>query len=255
VCDCDPIPVESSVVSSGAVSLMSGHDIAPCLTYSRPGRPDQPVLLVTDMFGIAAFYRGFAEKLASAGHIVIAPDIFFRVGELSEMSPEAALERRARLDENRRLGDLNTVLSWVRGRYDQQRVATIGFSMGGTQVLDLATRRDDLITACLYGFPARLPNSTARTAPAPMDHLDALHGPIFGVWGRADQAVGILNVEKFAAEFEDRKIEADITFYPDVGHGFMAGLGSGDGSPADVHAANAWQRLLSFYASHVAPPR
>jgi dienelactone hydrolase len=52
------------------------------------------------------------------------------------------------------------------------------------------------------------------------------------VWGRADHAVGIPNVAKFAAELEDRKIEADITFYPDVGHGFMAALGSDDGSPA-----------------------
>jgi carboxymethylenebutenolidase len=255
VCHSDPIPVESSAVGSGAVSLMSGHDIVPCLTYSRPGRPDRPVLLVTDMFGITPFYRGSAEKLANAGHIVIVPDIFFRVGELTEISPEAALERRARLDENRLLGDLNTVLSWIRDRYDQQRVATIGFCVGCTQVLDLATLRNDLITACFYGFPARLPNSTARTAAAPMDHLDTLTGPIFGVWGRADQAVGIPNVEQFAAELEDRKIEADITLYPDVGHGFMAGLGSGDGSPADVHAANAWQRLLSFYDSHVAPPR
>jgi carboxymethylenebutenolidase len=202
---------------------MSGHDIVPCLTYSRPGRPDQPVLLVTDMFGITPFYRGFAEKLANEGQNVIVPDIFFLDGELTEMSPEAALERRAQLDENRLLGDLNTVLSWVntvlswvKESCDQRRVATIGFCMGGIQVLDLAALRDDRITACFYGFPARLPNSAVRTAPAPMDHLDALHGPIFGVWGRADQAVGIPNVEKFAAELEDRKIEADITLYPDV---------------------------------------
>jgi dienelactone hydrolase len=143
----DPIPVESHCGQLRGRSVISGHDIAPCLTYSRPGRPDQPVLLVTDMFGITPFYRGFAERLAND-----------------------------------------------------------------------------------------------------------CHGPIFGVWGRADQAVGIPVVEKFAAELEDRKIEADITLYPDVGHGFMAGLGAG-GSPGDVHAANAWQRLLSFYDSHVAPSR
>jgi carboxymethylenebutenolidase len=252
VCPGDPIPVGSSSVTAAAVSVPSGRDAVPCLTFART---DQSALLVTDMFGITPFYRGFAEKLANEGHKGIAPDMFFRVGELTEMSPGAAFKRRARLDENRLLGDLNTVLSWVRDRYDQQRVATIGFCVGCTQVLDLATLRNDLITACFYGFPARLPNSTARTAAAPMDHLDTLTGPIFGVWGRADQAVGIPNVEQFAAELEDRKIEADITLYPDVGHGFMAGLGSGDGSPADVHAANAWQRLLSFYDSHVAPPR
>jgi carboxymethylenebutenolidase len=258
VCDCYPIPVGSTSVTAATVSVPSGRDAVPCLTltYSRAGRSAQPVLLVTDLFGITPFYRGFAERLAYEGQKVIAPDIFYRVGESTEMSPSAAFERRALLlDENRTLGDLFTALSWVRERCDQQRVATIGFCMGGTQVLDLAALRDDLITACFYGFPVRLPNSRARTAPAPMDHLDALTGPIFGVWGRADQAVGILNVEKFPAEFEDRKIEADITFCPDVGHGFMAGLGSGDGSPGDVHTANAWQRLLSFYDSHVAPPR
>jgi hypothetical protein len=62
VCHSDPIPVESTAVSSGAVSVLSGHDIVPWLTYSRPGRPGQPVLLVTDMFGIRPFYRGFAES-------------------------------------------------------------------------------------------------------------------------------------------------------------------------------------------------
>jgi hypothetical protein len=63
VCHSDPIPVESTAVSSGAASVPSGQDTVPCLTYARPGRPDQPVLLVTDMFGITPFYRGFAEKL------------------------------------------------------------------------------------------------------------------------------------------------------------------------------------------------
>jgi carboxymethylenebutenolidase len=255
VCHSDPIPVGSSSVTAAAVSVPCGQDAVPCLTYARADRSDQPVLLVTDMFGITPFYRGFAERLANEGHTVIVPNIFFRVGKLTEMSPEAAFKLRAQLDENRTLGDLCTVLSWVRERCDQQRVATIGFCMGGTEVLDLATLCDDLVTARFYGFPARLPNSTARTAPPPMDHLDILTGPIFGVWGRADQAVGIPNVEKFAAELEDRTIEADITLYPDVGHGFMAGLGSGDGSPDHVHAANAWQRLLSFYDSHVAQPR
>src|SRR5207253_4879058 len=137
-----------------------------------------------------------------------------RQGPLAERTREAAMERRTRLDENQTQEDLLRAIDWLQRETGAGPVGTIGFCMGGTQVLDLTVRRDDLATVCFYGFPARLPNARPQTAPAPLEVVDGIKGPIIGFWGDQDQGVGMENVERLAQALRDRGAEFEHTVYP-----------------------------------------
>jgi carboxymethylenebutenolidase len=124
--------------------------------------------------------------------------------------------------------------------------------MGGTQVLDLAARRDDLATVCFYGFPARLPNARPQTAPAPLEVVDDIKGPIVGFWGDQDQGVGMDNVERLAQALRDRGVEFEHTVYPGLGHGFMSASGLEPANPGYEAACEAWTRTIGFFRQHLA---
>ena len=97
-----------------------------------------------------------------------------------------ARERRAASNELEMLADLGASLDWLAANPDvaEGRVAVMGFRMGGTLALNLAATRRDLATCCFYALPAGS-QGPAFTAPAPLDIVDDLAGPLIGFWGRA----------------------------------------------------------------------
>jgi carboxymethylenebutenolidase len=219
----------------------------PALLATPDGGTGAPVLVVADIFGRSPFYENLAARLATAGFTALVPEIFFRQGPLPERTREAAMARRAGLDENQTQEDLLRAIDWLERETGADRVGTVGFCMGGTQVLDLAARRDDLATACFYGFPARLPNARPQTAPAPLEVVDKISGPILGFWGDQDQGVGMDNVERLAQALHDRGVEFEHTIYPGLGHGFMSASGLEPGNPGYEAACEAWTRTIGFF--------
>jgi carboxymethylenebutenolidase len=248
-----PAGTEAPEVESEEVTIPTGSGDMPALLTNAVGRSGPPVLIVADIFGRSPFYENLAARLATAGFTALLPEYFFRQGPLAERTQEAAGARRSQLDENQTQRDFLTALDWLHGRTDSQRLGTVGFCMGGTQVLDLTTHRDDLATVCFYGFPARLANATERTAPAPLEVVDQISGPILAFWGDQDQAAGMQNVATLAGALEDRGVDFQHTIYPGLTHGFMAASGLDPNHAAYESACDAWTRTVDFYRSHLLP--
>jgi carboxymethylenebutenolidase len=214
------------------------------------------VVVVGDIYGARTpFYEHLARLLAEQGFDAIVPEYFFRVGPLTERTQEAALAPKARLDERRALLDLDAAISWARARTDHaaDRIGTLGFSLGGTFVLDLAAMRDDVATVCCYEFPAGAPGppgDPARTAPKPLDEVERMQGPLLGFWGGRDERVGIANVHELARALEQQRISFGHTIYPGLDHGFLQS-GFDPEAPGHEHAAASWQRTLAFFDEHL----
>ena len=232
------------------VPLETGEEL-PAL-YAHPERDGPGVLLVADIYGRSPFYEDLAARLAVAGFHVLLPEHFFRQGPLGEQSRQAAFARRGGLDDLRALADFSRAIDWLRGRpaVTGGRTGTIGFCMGGTFVLNLAAMRDDLATVCYYGFPAGPPLS-GNPAPAPLDQLDAIHGPVIAFWGDRDEGAGMDNVAKLADGLKARGVDFEHVVYPGLGHGFLKqALPAGD-DPGHRDAADSWQRALAFLGHHL----
>jgi carboxymethylenebutenolidase len=239
----------TSGISTEDLRVTTTDGDMPCRRYSVAGLEGPPVLVVSDMFGPGRFYQEVSRRLAAAGFTAYLPDYFFRLPELSEMSPEAGFARRKLLDENRALLDLDRAVE-AAGRHHAVAVGTMGFCMGGTQVLDLAVQRDGLITVCFYGFPVAAPSATPLTAPSPIESVGRMSGPILGYWGDQDSAVGLGNVETFIETAHSVGVDLEAHVLPGLGHGFMSMLFAPylAGRP---QAEQAWQRSVGFLRTHL----
>jgi carboxymethylenebutenolidase len=228
------------------IELPGGEEM-PALLCGGEGLP--PVLVVGDVFGRSPFYEHLAGVLAGAGFQVLVPDFYFREGPLEKIDKAAAFARRAQLDEARTLDDLAAAIAFLRARSSGTKVGTVGFCMGGTFVLDLASRDDDLVTVAYYGFPVPQASIT-MPPPRPIDLVDAQRGPVLAFWGDQDDTVGSENV----AAYVDVAAAANPSFehevLPGLGHGF---LGAADLSDQSDPAAATWRRAVSLLRENLNP--
>lgn len=233
-------------VPRGEMELtLSTGERMPALEYGDPGAPG--VLLVADVYGISPFYRHLAALLAQDGFHVTLPDFFFRQGPIEGTEHTAAFERRGRLDESQSVDDLREVLDWLRGGQAQTEVGAVGFCMGGTFVLDLASSVDDLVAVSYYGFP--VPQATLKAPPpAPLELAGQLRGPVLAFWGEDDEIVGRENVERYTAAAADANPSFEFEVLAGEGHGF---LGSADLHDPQDPRAGTWTRTIRHLREHL----
>jgi len=247
------LPSSSSELIDGEVWLpLPSGERMPAWVSQPEIDPRGVILLLHDIYGRTSFYRGLCSRLAAAGFVALLPDFLFRQGELVEPTREAAYARRSRLDERGALRDLAAAIEWAQSRWPDvaERVGTIGFCLGGTLALDLAAERSDLATVCYYAFPAGL--SGALAAPAPLDLVHQMTGPILAFWGEDEEVVDMRDVSRFATAMAAARVEYEQVVYPGAGHGFLAHSNLEEGNPLSVPAQDSWNRTLAFFSRHLA---
>lgn len=245
-------PVPEVRTQEVTIPVGTGEEMPAHVALPESGR-GPGVLVVHDVYGRSPFYENVASRLAQAGFRAVLPELFFRLGSIPERTQEHAMARRARMDEHQALDDLASAVDWLRGPAGAGATGTVGFCMGGTFVLDLAARKGDLATVCFYGFPAAPANRRPAAAPAPLELVGEIEGPILAFWGDQDTAVGLDNVERLVQGLEARGVELEHKIYPGLGHGFMAASGLDPALPAYEAACDAWTRTIEFCRARLAP--
>ena len=207
-----------------------------------------PVLLVPDIFGPSPFYEYLARLLAAQGLHVVLPDYFFRLGPLAQLDHGQAFERRRSLNEIQSVEDLRAAVAWLRGGNADAPVGLVGFCMGATFVLDLASTEPDLVTVAYYGLPVPQASLVAPPTP-PMDLVEDLRGPVLAFWGADDEAVGADNVCRYVAAAATANDHFEAYVLPGLGHGFLATADLSD--PSDP-ATHTWERTINHLREHLA---
>jgi carboxymethylenebutenolidase len=119
--------------------------------------------------------------------------------------------------------------------------------MGGSLALRTAASGFDLTG--VIGFYAGL--SRVRPADATGTILDIAANitcPVLGLFGGADQAIPVSDVEALDLKLDTAGIEHEIVIYPGAPHSFF------DRRATDYAeaSADAWQRILTFIETHTA---
>jgi carboxymethylenebutenolidase len=203
------------------------------------------VVVVHEALGLNDDTRDQADRLATAGYLAVAPDLFTAGGPVRCLRATFGAMLRG---HGAAFGDLEATRAWLAGRPDcTGRIGVVGFCLGGGFALLAATRGFDA-AAPNYGFVPRTAEEVLRGAC-----------PVVGSYGRRDLALRGA-ADRLSGALTSLEIQHDVKEYRDAGHSFMNRHNSGPFgvlervagfSYHEPSAQDAWARILTFFDKHL----
>ena len=218
------------------------------------------VVVLPEIFGVNAWVRGVADRLAGWGYGALAIPLFARtapdlcLGYASEDVLEGRSHKERTTTANL-LGDVARAQRWLREQGPAGHpLATgcVGFCFGG-HVAVLASALEGMAASCVcYG--AGVAQGRPGGGPPALEALRQAQGPVLLIYGERDPLVppeDLASIEAAVAEanagLADRPIQLRTHA---AGHGFLCDA-RGDYEP--VAAKAAWQSIAAFFAAALRP--
>ena len=229
--------VSAFAANGKSVSYKSGDETVQATLYTPTGKGPFPgIIVIHEWWGLNDWVKEQASKLADQGYAALAVDLYR--GKVAT-TPEEAHEIMRGVPEDRAKRDLHAAFEFLKSQENVKpdRIASIGWCMGGGYSLDVALQEPTLSAAVInYGHLATDANS-----------LKQINAAVLGNFGGQDRGIPVEDVKKFEQALRDLGKQADIKIYPDAGHAFENPNNKTGYRPED--AADAWQRTVNFLAS------
>jgi carboxymethylenebutenolidase len=207
------------------------------------------ILVVQEIFGVHEYVKDVARRLARLGYLALAPELYFRFGDPSKAPDFEALRTDFvnKIPDSVVMSDLDATVGWAASHGgDHSRLGIVGFCWGGRIAWLYAAHQPELKAAVAwYG---RLAGFSTPTNPRhPLDVSDSLLAPVLGLYGGADAAIPLADVEKLRASLVAADSPSSVVVYPEAPHAFHADYRQSY-RPAD--AADGWARMLAWFTEH-----
>jgi len=206
--------------------------------------PDAPgIMILPDVRGLHPYYEDLAVRFAEAGVHATAMDYFGRTLGLGERSDDIDFMEHVRQITPDGVGaDTAATIAHLRSPAGggARRVYSVGFCMGGRISFNQAWRDHGLSGVIgFYGGPqGRDPDD--ETAPAKLAPL--YRCPVLGLFGGADTAIPVEEVERFGRTLDEAGVPNEMVVYDGAPHSFFD-------RRFDEHreaCQDAWRRMLAF---------
>jgi carboxymethylenebutenolidase len=249
--------VEAQVIHTDTLGLSAGEAKIPVSDgqipayYARPenGARFPTVLVIEEIFGVHEWIKDICRRLAKAGYLAVAPELYARIADLSRMTDVHAIIRDviSKAPDATVLSDLDSTAAWAaRNGGDPDRLGVMGFCRGGRDTWLYAEHNSHLKAAVAWYGPVN--SATSPIQPhTPLELAAELKCPLLGLYGGKDQSIKPEDVHAAADKARAAGQKVEIVYYPDAPHGFAA-----DYRPsyrAD-DAASGWQRALGWLKDH-----
>lgn len=204
------------------------------------------VLVIQEIFGVHEYIQDICRRLAKQGYYAIAPALFSREADVSNMSLDAILKEVVPVVPDAQvMSDIDSTVAFVKasGKANTARLGIVGYCWGGRTVWLYANHNVNVKAGvAYYGLLAGLkgPNKPAD----PVDVAANLKVPVLGLYAGEDSFVPDEVVDQMRNELGKSSSGSEIVVFPAVNHGFHA-----DYRPTyDRRAATyAWKLTLDWF--------
>ena len=190
------------------------------LTVSLPeGVARAGVIVLHEVWGLSAPVADLVVRLAGCGYITAAPHLYHRIEDPVVTDGKFARARRYH-DTLTMAGltcDIESALAWIRAQ-GAQKVAIIGFSMGGTLALWAAATLHIDAAVTFYGASLASPRW-----PGVLSGIDAarvLKTPWLGIYAGRDASTPARDIQQMREILTPKTTQSAVIVYPKVRHGF-----------------------------------
>jgi carboxymethylenebutenolidase len=213
-------------------------------------QPDGPgpfpaVVVVQNQDGVAEFTQEMTRRIAEAGYVGVAPDLYHR------NTPETNADHQKRAASRRDVGvihDVDATVEFLRrcAAADPARLGIVGFCMGGRVAFLMAAASPAFRAAVdFYGGGVYKAWGNGR---APAERAADITCPVQGHFGELDKNPPPDEMRTLDAELTRLGKPHEFCFYPGAGHAFNRK--GWDGYRADADAVS-WPRTLDFFSKHL----
>jgi carboxymethylenebutenolidase len=244
------IRTDAEDLTAGAVQIPAVDGKLPAYRAMPAGGGKLPtVLVVHEIFGVHEYIRDVCRRLAKAGYLAIAAEMYARHGDVSKMAnirdildgPVAAAS------DAEHMNDLDACAAWAATNGgDPGRLAITGFCRGGRTAWLYASHNPKLKTAVSwYGQIDGAPST--KQPKWPLDLAAEIKAPVLGLYGGKDQGISSDEVEGMREALAKAGSKSQIHVYPDAPHAFHA-----DYRPTyrKEAAEDGWRRMLAWFKAN-----
>jgi carboxymethylenebutenolidase len=244
------IHTDSAGLVAGEVGISTDDGTLPAYRAAPAGGGRHPVILVVqEIFGVHEHIRDVTRRLAKLGYLAIAPELYFRQGDVSRLESIDAILAQvvSKVPDAQVLADLDAAVAWAgRNGGDLERLGITGFCWGGRIVWLYAAHQPRLKAGVAwYG---RLAGPHTELNPKfPVDVAGELKAPVLGLYGGQDQSIPLDTVEQMQKALQEAGDSSRIQVYPDAPHAFHADYRPSYRKEA---AEDGWRRLRAWFSEH-----
>ncbi|WP_187334968.1 dienelactone hydrolase family protein [Novosphingopyxis iocasae] len=226
-----------------SIDTLDGENSFNCYVAEPEGEVKAAIVVIQEIFGVNAGIRRKADKLAEAGYLALAPDLFWQLERGIELDPDIegemqeALDLMGKFDQDEGVRDIEAAIKFARSEFGANKVGAVGYCLGGRLAYMTAARTDSDATVGYYavGVDELLREKEAISNPL------ILHIP---------EEDGFVDKETQAKMHEGLDDHPKVTLYdyPGMDHGFATEFGKRrDEENADL----ADKRTMDFFAEHL----
>jgi len=247
-----PISAQT-VIRTDSDGLVAGDISVPATDRELPGYRAMPaggenlptVLVIHEIFGVHEYIRDVCRRLARAGYLAIAVDMYIRHGETAKMAnvQEILTGPVAASSDAEHMADLDACAAWAaKHGGDPQRLAVTGFCRGGRTTWLYAAHNPRLKAAIAwYGHLKGAP--TPRQPRSAVDLAANIKAPVLGLYAGKDQGIPAEHVEEMREALKKAGGNSQLHVYADAPHAFHADYRPTYRKDA---AEDGWKRLLEW---------
>jgi len=246
--EADPIHTDEKGLVTATVEIQAADRKIPGYLARPAAKGKHPVVFVnSEVFGVHEWVKDICRRLAKAGYVALAPDLFVRAGDPSKTTDmKVVMDIVKAQPEPQVLSDTAASLKYLAAQpfADMKRLGVTGFCWGGGATWrDCETFSEFKAGVAWYGplkagpYP-RIP---------PLDAVKDLKCPVLGLYGGQDKGIPAADIEAMRAAIKANHKQAEIVVYPDAQHGFLADYRPSYNAEA---AADGWKKMLAFFKAH-----
>ena len=115
------------------VQSLSGDAEFPCYVARPDGKAGAAIIVIQEIFGVNKGIRAKCDHWASLGYLAIAPDLFWRINEGTDLDADVpeefqtALDLMGKFNQDKGIRDIEAAIHYAQNEIGNHKVGCVGY--------------------------------------------------------------------------------------------------------------------------------